>query len=111
MTIEITVAYSPGPRLVDQTTLTLPVGASVELALDCSGLLARFPELKRHAPAIGIWGRKVALDHVLRDQDRLEVFRPLRVDPKVARRERFARQGSRSAGLFAQRRAGAKAGY
>ena len=37
---------------------------------------------------------------VLRDQDRIEIYRPLRVDPKVARRERFVKQGSRGAGLF-----------
>ncbi|MDH5708755.1 MAG: RnfH family protein, partial [Hylemonella sp.] len=48
---------------------------------------------------------------VLRDLDRVELYRPLKVDPKVARRERFARQGARGAGLFASKRAGAKAGY
>ena len=39
----------------------------------------------------GVWGRKVSLAHVLQDQDRLEVYRALTVDPKVARRERFVR--------------------
>jgi putative ubiquitin-RnfH superfamily antitoxin RatB of RatAB toxin-antitoxin module len=48
---------------------------------------------------------------VLRDGDRLELLRPLRVDPKVARRERFTGQGARSAGLFAKRRPNSKAGY
>ncbi|MBW8723026.1 MAG: RnfH family protein, partial [Polaromonas sp.] len=43
--------------------------------------------------------------------DRLEIYRGLRVDPKVARRERFNRQGVKRAGLFAKTRAGAKAGY
>jgi sulfur carrier protein len=47
----------------------------------------------------------------LQDGDRLEWLRPLQVDPKVARRERFKRQGAKTAGLFAQRRQGAKAGY
>jgi putative ubiquitin-RnfH superfamily antitoxin RatB of RatAB toxin-antitoxin module len=47
----------------------------------------------------------------LRDQDRVEVYRPLRVDPKVARRERFVKQGARAAGLFVKRRVGAKPGY
>jgi putative ubiquitin-RnfH superfamily antitoxin RatB of RatAB toxin-antitoxin module len=61
--------------------------------------------------SLGIWGRKVALTHPLRDQDRLEIYRPLRVDPKVARRERFVRQGARTAGLFTKKRPGAKAGY
>ena len=43
--------------------------------------------------------------------DRLEVYRPLTVDPKVARRQRFVRQGAKTAGLFAKKRPGAKAGY
>jgi hypothetical protein len=41
----------------------------------------------------------------------VELVRPLLVDPKVARRERFRRQGSRAAGLFAGRRPGSKPGY
>jgi putative ubiquitin-RnfH superfamily antitoxin RatB of RatAB toxin-antitoxin module len=50
---------------------------------------------------------------VLSNNDRMEIYRALTVDPKVARRERFARQGAKkkAAGLFARRRAGAKAGY
>jgi len=47
----------------------------------------------------------------LRAGDRLEIYRPLRVDPKVARRERFAKQGARTTGLFARQRPGAKTGY
>jgi hypothetical protein len=41
----------------------------------------------------------------------VEIYRPLRVDPKVARRERFKKQGARTAGLFASRRSNAKSGY
>ena len=58
-----------------------------------------------------VWGKPVELTHNLKDGDRLEVLRPLRVDPKVARRERFQKQGAKAAGLFAKRRAGAKPGY
>jgi sulfur carrier protein len=47
----------------------------------------------------------------LRDQDRVEFYRGLRVDPKVARRERFSKQGARASGLFAKRRPGSKPGY
>ena len=73
--------------------------------------LARFPELAHHPLAVGIWGRKAGPLEVLRDNDRLEIYRPLTVDPKVARRERFRKQGSRATGLFASRRPGAKPGY
>ena len=58
-----------------------------------------------------VWGKPVEPLHVLKDGDRLEVLRPLRVDPKVARRERFQKQGAKTAGLFAKRRVGAKPGY
>ena len=58
-----------------------------------------------------MWGRTVPLSHVLRQDDRVELYRPLKVDPKVARRERFVKQGAKSAGLFAKKRPGAKAGY
>jgi uncharacterized protein len=48
---------------------------------------------------------------VLRDGDHVNLSRGLLVDPMVARRERFAKQGARSAGLFSKRRPGAKPGY
>ena len=60
---------------------------------------------------LGIWGRKAVPSQVLRDGDRLEIYRQLKADPKVARRERFSRQGARATGLFATRRPGAKPGY
>lgn len=89
-------------------------GATVVQALEQSGLLTECPEinLRDHtAFGVGIWGRKTTLSHELRDLDRVEIYRPLVVDPKVARRERFQKQGTRGAGLFAKRRPGAKPGY
>jgi putative ubiquitin-RnfH superfamily antitoxin RatB of RatAB toxin-antitoxin module len=80
-------------------------------ALRSSGWLEKFPEIDSTATLVGIWGRLTELRQPLRDQDRVEIYRPLRVDPKVARRERFVSQGARTAGLFAKKRAGAKAGY
>ena len=67
--------------------------------------------VEKAAMVVGVWGRKASLSHVLRDRDRVEMYRPLTVDPKVARRERFQSQGSRGAGLFSKRRPGAKPGY
>ncbi len=111
MAIRITVVVSPAARKVCEVALLLDDGASVEQALQSSGLLLRFPELASHALAVGVWGRKAAKGEILRDRDRVEIYRPLKVDPKVARRIRFARQGARAAGLFSVRRPGAKAGY
>ena len=58
-----------------------------------------------------VWGRQVPWEQALRDGERLCLLTPLQVDPKVARRERFARQGAKKSGLFARRRPGAAAGY
>lgn len=109
--IVVVVAYAPAPRQVHELALKVAAGTTLAQALQASGLAALYPELDlAHAP-VGVWGRRAARELVLRDQDRVEVYRPLRVDPKVARRERFAKQGPGTAGLFARRRAGAKAGY
>lgn len=107
----VTVVYSPAAREVQEVSLVLTAPCSVLQALQQSGLLAKFPEIDKPQTVMGVWGRKAPLDQLLRDQDRVEVYRPLRVDPKVARRERFASQGSRGAGLFVKKRTGAKAGY
>ena len=111
MPIEITVAYSPSARVAHEIPLRLPLGATVAQALEHSGLQKLFPALDWPAATVGIWGRKAAMDQPLRENDRVEVYRPLRVDPKVARRERFAKQGARTTGLFARQRPGAKTGY
>lgn len=111
MGIQVTLVYSPKPREVREITLTLEVGATVQQALEVSGLEALVPPLDLKTSSIGVWGGKVGFDHVLEEHDRVEVYRPLRVNPKTARRERFAQQGSRGAGLFATKRSGAKAGY
>lgn len=109
--IQVTVVYSPGARDVQEMTLSLAHASTVLQAIQASGFLKRFPALAPHSLIAGIWGRKASLNHGLRDKDRVEIYRPLTVDPKVARRERFAKQGARTAGLFSTKRPGAKAGY
>jgi len=113
--MKITVTYAPGQRLAQEWLLDLPEGSRVQWALEQSGIQAVFsdiPELlARGDLCLGIWGRSCSADQVLADQDRVEIYRPLRVDPKVARRERFKGQGAKRAGLFAKKREGAKAGY
>ncbi len=110
----ITVCFAPAARVVHSLQLQLPEGACVRDAVALCAQDVRFEgafargQLRAYA---SIWGVKAAADQVLQDQDRIELCRPLRVDPKVARRERFAKQGARSAGLFAKRRPGAKPGY
>jgi uncharacterized protein len=109
--IHVEVVFAPAHRSVQYVTLRLPAGSTVEQALQRSDLISGLTIKERNCLEIGIWGRKVATGHVLLDRDRVELYRPLTVDPKVARRERFARQGAKTAGLFAKRREGAKSGY
>lgn len=109
--LRVTVVYSPAPRQVFEREAVLPAGARVQDALAASGLQTAFPDVDVSAGHVGIWGRKADARRPLVDGDRVEIYRALLVDPKVARRERFARQGARATGLFAKKRSGAKAGY
>jgi hypothetical protein len=112
--ITLTLVYSPAPRVVDERTFQCATGITVEQALNQSGLLHDHPDIALHdadAFVVGIWGRKTTPNHVLRDLDRVEIYRALTVDPMVARRERFQKQGAGRTGLFSKRRPGAKPGY
>ena len=80
-------------------------------AIELCPLFKVFPELSTAALKLGVWGKRCSAAQVLEENDRIEIYRPLRVDPKVARRERFTSQGAKRAGLFANKKAGAKAGY
>jgi putative ubiquitin-RnfH superfamily antitoxin RatB of RatAB toxin-antitoxin module len=107
--MKVTLLYATAPRTVHESCVELVPHATVQQALQAAGWLQPFPELPQ--TACGVWGRKASLDTVLREGDRVEFYRALRVDPKVARRERYQGQGARSAGLFNRRRPGSKAGY
>jgi putative ubiquitin-RnfH superfamily antitoxin RatB of RatAB toxin-antitoxin module len=109
--LRITLVWSPAPRQVVQDTLELPDGATVATALVRSGWKDRFGFDAMPDVAFGIWNLPAQLQTPLRDLDRVEIYRPLKVDPKVARRQRFNKQGAKAAGLFAKKRPGAKAGY
>jgi putative ubiquitin-RnfH superfamily antitoxin RatB of RatAB toxin-antitoxin module len=85
--ISVEVAYA----LPEQQTI-LPVrvaaDATVAQAIERSGILNKFPELDLASLKVGIYGKAVKLDNVLRDRDRVEIYRPLIADPKVARKKR-----------------------
>lgn len=86
-TIMVEVAYG----LPDRQALLqveLPAGANLADAIEASGIREAFPELEVAADRVGIWGRKAALNQPLNDGDRVEIYRPLLVDPKEARRAR-----------------------
>ena len=89
--IHIEVVFSPAPRQIEMSTLTLPLGSSVKDALMAAHLLGEAQHL-----SVGIWGRKATLAHVLQDRDRVEVYRGLIVDPKEARRVRYRAHGEKT---------------
>lgn len=89
--LRIDAVYCPQPGQVDTVTLQLPAGATVADALQASGLLARHG-LSLDGVQAGIWSRVKPHDTALRDGDRVELYRPLTVDPKEARRVRSQRQ-------------------
>jgi putative ubiquitin-RnfH superfamily antitoxin RatB of RatAB toxin-antitoxin module len=71
--------------------LELPESATVAEAVARSGLLQRFPEIGSRPLACAIYGRAVAESQVLRADDRVEILRPLQVDPKESRRRAAVR--------------------
>lgn len=100
ITIRVEVAVCTAPGVVQEWSGDVPANAQLDEALRCAGWDPMA------LTGVGIWGRPAPLTQRLCAGDRVEGYRPLRVDPKVARRERFARQGARSAGLFARKAGG-----
>lgn len=87
--VEVVYARSDVQQLA---VLELGIGATAHDALRLSGLLQWFPEITLKTYKLGIFGRTIGLQQVLRDGDRVEIYRELPTDPKQARRERARRQ-------------------
>lgn len=114
--LHVVFCWSGQARQVHEHPLSVPAGSTVQsataqlLALGVPGVtpaeLARLPGLQP-----GLWGRKVPWTQAVQSGDRIEFYRELKVDPKVARRQRFKRQGKGRTGLFAKRKSGSAAGY
>lgn len=83
MRIEVVHARPEGAEVV---SLTLPAGATVRDALAAS---------RMNGAAYGIFGKRVTMDKALSDGDRVEIYRPLAIDPKEARRRRAAKRKRR----------------
>lgn len=83
----VTVVYCPDERAIS-IPLRLPAGATVADAIACSRLLTQRTELALNSLRVGIFGERAELSSALHDGDRVEIYRPLRVDPKEARRRK-----------------------
>ena len=87
--LTITVAFSPQAGTVDEVVVVLGEGATVADALRLSDLQKRHPQFDLSKLSSGVWGVLCERTQRLRDVDRVELYRPLTVDPKEARRLRF----------------------
>ena len=70
--------------------LNIPAGSTVFDAVRESGVLIEFREIEFDSSRLGIFGRLVSPDEILREGDRVEIYRQLAADPKEARRQRAA---------------------
>ena len=93
--IRVEVAYVTSQQ---QTVIPLQAssGITVAQAIALSGIDQHHPEIDLATQAVGIFGERTTLERVLRDGDRVEIYRPLQADPKQARRRRAASKDPRT---------------
>jgi putative ubiquitin-RnfH superfamily antitoxin RatB of RatAB toxin-antitoxin module len=85
--LSIEVCYAR-PDAQTVIAVTLPAGATVRDAIAASAVAARHPEIDLATAKVGVFGKLTSLDAPLSDHDRVEIYRPLIVDPKLARQRR-----------------------
>jgi putative ubiquitin-RnfH superfamily antitoxin RatB of RatAB toxin-antitoxin module len=85
ITVEVVCATAERQLL---RRVILPAGSQVIAAIEQSGILQEMPDVAFDPSHIGIFSRRVAPDDILHDGDRVEIYRPLTLDPKDARRRR-----------------------
>ena len=88
-TINIEVCYALAAKQ-EIVSLKLPAGSTLGQALEASGLLAKYPEIDLKKNKFGVFAKLSKVDAVLRDKDRVEIYRPLIADPKEVRKQRAA---------------------
>jgi putative ubiquitin-RnfH superfamily antitoxin RatB of RatAB toxin-antitoxin module len=92
--MSVELVYAAAPHALETVTLRLPVGATAGDALRASGFGERLGE-GLDVLRLGLWGRLCSPAEALCDGDRLELLRPLLIDPMEARRQRLLRDGLR----------------
>ncbi len=94
--LQVELVYCAGPHRLQQVSLLLHPGSTVAAAVAASGL-AIDPAGPGESLRVGVWGKVQGPDHLLREGDRVEVYRSLLVDPKEARRLRYAQHKAKLA--------------
>lgn len=85
ITVEVAYACPDAQRIIK---LQVEPGSTIEKAIDCSGILDNFPDIDLTKQKVGIFSQPKKLTDLLKDGDRIEIYRPLLLDPKEARRKR-----------------------
>lgn len=89
--IRVEVVHARPDRQV-VLSLEVPGGTTVAEAIERSGIRQAFPDLEVDPARLGIFSQKAAPEDVLREGDRVEIYRPLIADPKESRRRRAAKE-------------------
>ncbi|QDP71719.1 RnfH family protein [Legionella israelensis] len=84
--VNVEVVYAAADQKITQIKLCLPDNSTVADALDHSNIYIKQPETKDLA--LGVFGKQVSLEYVLRSGDRIEIYRPLALEPMERRRKR-----------------------
>jgi uncharacterized protein len=87
--ISIEVVY-PLRQKQDVFSIKLALGATLLQAIEASGVLQKYPEIDLAKNKLGVFAKLAKLDTILRDRDRVEIYRPLIADPKEVRKQRAA---------------------
>lgn len=87
--VEVAYARAPAPLVI---ALRVPAGTTLREAIARSGLLAQCPEIDLARCGVGVFGHARGLDEPVAEGDRVEIYRPLRQDPKELRRRRAGRR-------------------
>ena len=87
--ITVEIAYA---KLNEQALITVQTqcGISAKDAIMQSGIIHNFPEITLDTTPIGIFGKVIPWDHILKSGDRVEIYRPLIADPKEQRKRKAA---------------------
>ena len=107
ISVEVVLAL-PARQVLRKLTLT--EGAVVAEAIEQAKISSALAERMADAPRVGIHGKVVTPDHVLRDGDRVEIYRPLTLDPMQARRRRARAGLNRGSVTVASRRLAVQSG-
>ncbi len=93
--IEVYICYATPERELVRP-LQVSHGTTIAQAIEQSGVLAEFPDIDLATHPVGIYAKKKTLDTVLRERDRVEIYRPLVADPQDSRRRRAAKKQASS---------------